>query len=237
MIIAYVHHYKFDYPSVTVEFEVQCENGSSFTERGRAKSLKIERFSQTLLLQKERGFGSINQCNIESHRCFQNVEGQTHLKPSEVNEAFGKCFKEDEDDDDDDDDEVDVNFYCQARRMKIIQKTVPYVESVKIVGIATSQGCSRDATFQTTLEHTNSVTETSAFVTKKSSKFDYGSSLVVELPNSSMRFGDSTEIISVELDSNSPNVWNWASSKIKETSTSSTAQSLNYKGIVNLQKI
>ena len=87
------------------------------------------------------------------------------------------------------------------------------------------------------LEHTNSVTETSAFVTKKSSKFDYGSSLVVELPNSSMRFGDSTEIISVELDSNSPNVWNWASSKIKETSTSSTAQSLNYKGIVNLQKI
>ena len=155
------------------------------------------------------------------------------LKPSEVNEAFCKCFKED----DDDDDEVDVNFYCQARRMKILQKVVPYIESVKIVGIASSQGCSKDAIFQTTLEHTNSVTETSAFVTKKSSKFDYGALLSVELPKTSTGLGDSTEIISVDLDSNTPNDWNWASSKIRDTSSSSTAQSLRYKGTTTLQKI
>ncbi|XP_066931828.1 uncharacterized protein [Clytia hemisphaerica] len=227
MIIAYVHHYKFDYPSVTVEFEVQCENGSSFTERGRAKSLKIERFSKTLLIQKERGFGSINQCNIESHQCLQNVQRKMQSKPTEVNTAFDQCFKKTNHGDDDDDD--DVNFYCQARRMKILQKALPYVESVKIVGIASSQGCSRDAIFQTTLEQTNTVTETSAFVTKKNSKFNYGSSLVVELPNSSNRFGDSTEILSVELENNTPNVWNWATAKIKETSISS-AQSLKYKG-------
>jgi len=127
---------------------------------------------------------------------------------------------------------------CQAKKMRIISQFDPEVEEVKVVGIVTSQGCSNGASFTTTLESTDAVTETSSFTTEKSQSYSISTSMSIEATVSaeadfkfmkagaSLTVGRSLEIgTSVEF----------SSSETKETSkesSSSAGQSLEYTGKV-----
>ena len=210
--MAYVKYTKFVNTDVDVEYEVHCNDGSESTKQGKI-SLEIERYSQPFFIQKHEAFKSADDCTEESYQCIHSLNGKKSATPNQIAKEFDECF---------------APKKCEAKKMKVLYGINPYLDKAKIVGIATSQGCSKDAKFQTRLDNTDKVTETTSFVTEKSSNFDFGSSLSVEFPRSSLHLGDGGQI-NVPFKSSFEKSWDWYSSKTKET-TSSAGQSLEYTG-------
>ena len=114
--------------------------------------------------------------------------------------------------------------------MTVLSKITPSVDENKIVGIATSQGCSKDAKFQARLDGTDKVTERTSFKTTKSDKFTFDSTvpLIVKLSDASDIFTSEAEI-TVPFEKSFGNTWDWYSSKEIETS-SPDGQFLEYTG-------
>ena len=121
---------------------------------------------------------------------------------------------------------------CQAKKMRIVSKVTPNLDQLKVVGITTSVGCSKDATYTLSLDNTDSVTESKSFTTGTSKSFSFGVSISVE---ASANFaplglgGTITAGIETSFDSS----FEWSSEETKEFSkdtSSSAGQSLEYQG-------
>ena len=90
--MGYVQYYKFDNPNVDVEYHVECNDGSKFTERGTVK-LEVERFSQTHFVQKHSVFDYPEDCNEGSYECIRAINGNKVLTPTEITKQFENCFR------------------------------------------------------------------------------------------------------------------------------------------------
>ena len=117
--------------------------------------------------------------------------------------------------------------------MTIVSKVEPQLESIKIIGITTSQGCSKDAQYTISLQNTESVTETTSFTTGLTRSFTFGASLSVAAEASASFLGTGGKITVTGTVSTSA-TRTWSNSETKATSSSSSSsvgQSTVYKGI------
>lgn len=116
--------------------------------------------------------------------------------------------------------------------MKLITDVQPTGDKIRIVGIATGQGCSPGASYETTLSGTDSVTETYSIADTTGKTFTFNTAIEV-VSTGSVSFLGTGGSVSVGLTQEFGGSLEWSKTTTKETSTgqsNAASQSLSYTG-------
>ena len=116
--------------------------------------------------------------------------------------------------------------------MKILTPVNPEFEKLRVVGIASSQGCSNGATYTTSLESTDEVTETYAISDTHGKSFTFNTEISVTAEGSAKFLGTGGSI-STSVAQSFGGSTDYSKSETKATSTghsTSAGQSLEYTG-------
>ena len=90
--MAHVQYFKFDSTNIDVEYDIECDDGTTFKEKSTA-TLKADTYGQTHFVQKHGAFDSLNACSQEVKDCIKSIDGRKALKPAEIEREFENCFK------------------------------------------------------------------------------------------------------------------------------------------------
>lgn len=91
MIMAWKDEYKFNTDNVNVEYDIECENGDVYKQRG-TMNLSAKTYGKTHITKRVATFADQAKCNWDTDQCVANIKGEQALYPDRVVENFHACF-------------------------------------------------------------------------------------------------------------------------------------------------
>jgi len=91
MVVGWKDEYKFNTDNVNVEYDIECDNGSKYKERGKV-NLTAKSYGKTHFTKRVARFTNASKCNWTTESCVANVSGEQALDVGKVIDEFTKCF-------------------------------------------------------------------------------------------------------------------------------------------------
>jgi len=91
LIVGWKDDYEFNTNNINVEYDIECDNGSKYKERGKV-NLSAKSYGKTHFTKRVARFGKQSDCTWSVEQCVQNIDGTHVVDVERVINSFSSCF-------------------------------------------------------------------------------------------------------------------------------------------------